>query len=61
LALHSVLETIKKVANDLVEAREVVDEPIKAPGNPTVNDKVIQVRFRNRLTKLKSLAQYHRQ
>jgi RNA polymerase primary sigma factor len=61
LALHSVLETIKKVANGLVDAREVVDEPIKAPVNPTVNDKVIQIRFRNRLTKLKSLARRYQQ
>jgi RNA polymerase primary sigma factor len=61
LALHSVLETAKKVANGLVDVCEVVDEPMKTTGNPTVNDKVIQVRFRDRLTKLKSLARRYRQ
>jgi len=60
LALHSVLEMGKKVAQGLVDAREIVDEPNGASGNSMVNDKVIPIRFRNQLTKLKSLARrYH--
>jgi len=60
LALHSVLEMGKKVTRGLVDAREIVDEANGASGNSTVNDKVISIRFRNQLTKLKSLARrYH--
>lgn len=61
LALHSVLEAGRKVANGLVDAREVVDEPNKATGNPRLNEKVIRVRFRSRLTKLKTLARRYEQ
>jgi RNA polymerase primary sigma factor len=61
IALHWVLDVGKKVASGLVDAREVIDEPNKVAGDRTVNDKVIQVRFRNRLTKLKSLARRYEQ
>jgi RNA polymerase primary sigma factor len=61
IALHWVLDLGKKVASGLVDAREVIDEPNKVAGDRTVNEKVIQVRFRNRLTKLKSLARRYQQ
>src|SRR5215510_11162174 len=57
LALHWVLDVGKKVANGLIDAREVVDQPDQAFGNPTIDGRVIRIRFRKRLTKLKSLAQ----
>src|SRR5262245_11998495 len=57
VALHWVLDVGKKVANGLIDAREVVDQPDQAFGNPTIDGRVIRIRFRKRLTKLKSLAQ----
>src|SRR5215471_3022113 len=57
LALHWALDLGKKVANGLIDAREVVDQPDQASGNPTIDGRVIRIRFRKRLTKLKSLAQ----
>jgi RNA polymerase primary sigma factor len=57
IALHWVLDVGKKVASGLVDACEVVDEPDQASGNPTIDGRVMRVRFRKRLTKLKSLAQ----
>src|SRR5262245_52859264 len=57
LALHWVLDLGKKVANGLIDAREVVDQPDQASGNATIDGRVIRIRFRKRLTKLKSLAQ----
>jgi RNA polymerase primary sigma factor len=61
VALHWVLDLGKKVASGLVDLRGVIDEPNKVAGDRTVNDKVIQVRFRNQLTKLKSLARRYQQ
>src|SRR5262245_17993218 len=60
LALHWVLDVGKKVANGLIDAREVVDGPDQAFGNPTIDRRVIRIRFRKRLTKLKSLAQRYK-
>src|SRR5262245_41178562 len=57
VALHWVLDVGKKVANGLIDAREVVDGPDQASGDPTIDGRVIRIRFRKRLTKLKSLAQ----
>jgi RNA polymerase primary sigma factor len=57
LALHWALDLGKKVANGLIDARDVVDGPDQASGNPTIDGRVIRIRFRKRLTKLKSLAQ----
>src|SRR5499426_665318 len=57
VALHWVLDVGKKVANGLIDAHEVVDQPDQAFGNPTIDGSVIRIRFRKRLTKLKSLAQ----
>src|SRR5215468_7159685 len=57
LALHWALDLGKKVANGLIDAREVVDQPDQVSGNPTIDGRVIRIRFRKRLTKLKSLAQ----
>src|SRR5215475_3710687 len=57
LALHWALDIGKRVANGLIDAREVVDQPDQASGNPTIDGRVMQIRFRKRLTKLKSLAQ----
>src|SRR5262245_48789438 len=57
VALHWALELGKKVANGLIDAHEVVDQPDQAFGNPTIDGRVIRIRFRKRLTKLKSLAQ----
>jgi RNA polymerase primary sigma factor len=57
IALHWVLDVGKKVASGLFDAREVVDEPDQASGNPTIDGRVIRIRFLKRLRKLKSLAQ----
>src|SRR5215831_11000737 len=57
LALHWALDMGKKVAIGLIDAREVVDGPYQASGNPTIDGGVIRIRFRKRLTKLKTLAQ----
>jgi RNA polymerase primary sigma factor len=57
VALHWVLDVGKKVASGLIDAREVVDEPDQASGNPTIDGRVIRIRFRKRMTRLKSLAQ----
>src|SRR5262245_54466215 len=57
LALHWALDMRKKVANGFIDAREVVDQPDQVSGNPTIDGRVIRIRFRKRLTKLKSLAQ----
>ena len=56
LALHSVLEVGKNVSNGLVRTCEVVKKSAEADGDSTIDDKVIEVRFRNRLTRLQSLA-----
>src|SRR5262245_3429299 len=60
LALHWVLDVGKKVANGLIDAREVIDGPDQAFGNPPIDGRVIRIRFRKRLTKLKSLAQKYK-
>jgi RNA polymerase primary sigma factor len=57
LALHWALDVGKKVANGLIDAREVVEGLDQVYGNPTIDGRVIRIRFRKRLTKLKSLAQ----
>src|SRR5262249_11112287 len=57
VALHWVLDVGKQVANGLIDAREVVDQPDQASGNSTIDGRVIRIRFRKRLTKLKALAQ----
>src|SRR5215510_588376 len=57
LALHWALDLGKKVTNGLIDAREVVDGPNEASGNPIIDGRVIRIRFRKRLTELKSLAQ----
>src|SRR5215468_2456323 len=57
LALHWALDLGKKVTNGLIDAREVVDGPDQASGNPIIDCRVIRIRFRKRLTELKSLAQ----
>jgi RNA polymerase primary sigma factor len=57
LALRLALDVGKKVSNGLIDAREVVDRLDQASGNPTIDGRVIRIRFRKRLTKLKSLAQ----
>src|SRR5262245_42919539 len=57
VALHWALDLGKKVANGLIDAREVVEQPDQASGNPTIDGRVIRIRFRKRLTQLKSLAQ----
>jgi RNA polymerase primary sigma factor len=56
VALRWVLDVGKRVASGLVDAREVVDELEQTSGNSTINGRVIRIRFRKRLTKLKSLA-----
>ena len=56
LALHSVLEVGKNVSNGLVRTCEVVKKSAEADGDSMIDDKVIEVRFRNRLTRLQSLA-----
>ena len=55
-ALRRVLGMGKKIAAGLVDAREVIDEPADASRNPTVNEKLIETRFRARLARLKYLA-----
>src|SRR5262245_14503698 len=57
VALHWVLDVGKKVASGLVDAREVVDAPDQSSGDPLIDSRVMRIRFRTRLTKLKSLAQ----
>src|SRR5215467_1431736 len=57
LALHWALDLGKKVANGLIDAREVIDGPDQASGNPIIDGRVIRIRFRKRLTELKSLAE----
>jgi RNA polymerase primary sigma factor len=59
VALYWVLDVGKKVASGLVDAREVVDGPEQPSGNPTIDRRVMRIRFQKRLTKLKSLAQRH--
>src|SRR6266581_5094536 len=55
-ALRRILDVGKKVAAGLVDAREVIGEPADAVVNATINDKIIQSRFRNRMARLKYLA-----
>ena len=55
-ALRQILDVGKKVAAGLVDAREVIGEPADAVVNATINDKIIQSRFRNRMARLKYLA-----
>src|SRR5215471_13180975 len=57
LALHWALDLGKKVANGLIDARDVVDQPDQASGNPTIDGRVVRICFQRRLRKLKSLAQ----
>src|SRR5262245_8509081 len=57
VALHWALDLGKQVANGVIDAREVVDQPDQVSGNPTIDGRIIRIRFRKRLTKLKSLAQ----
>ena len=56
VALHRVLDVGKKVASGLVDARDIIDEPRQASGNPANDGKVTQIRFRRELAKLKYLA-----
>jgi len=56
VALHRVLDVGKKVASGLVDARDVIDEPKQASGNPASDGKITQIRFRKGLAKLKYLA-----
>lgn len=56
VALHRVLEVGKKVANGFIDARDVIDEPKQLSGNPAIDGKVTQVRFRKRMAKLNYLA-----
>jgi RNA polymerase primary sigma factor len=56
LALHWALDVGKKVANGLIDERDVVDGLDQASGNSTIDVRVIRIRFRKRLTKLRSLA-----
>jgi len=56
VALHRVLDVGKKVASGLVDARDVIDEPKQASGNPANDGKVTQIRFRKGLAELKYLA-----
>ena len=60
VALHWVLDVGNKVASGLVDAREVVDGPEQASGNPTIDGRIMRIHFRKRLTKLKSLAQRYK-
>src|SRR5215467_8688123 len=46
VALRWVLDVGKRVASGLVDAHEVVDEPDQASGNPTMDGRVIRIRFR---------------
>src|SRR5262245_20237284 len=43
LALHWVLDLGKQVANGLIDAREVVDQPDQASGKPTIDGRVIRI------------------
>jgi len=56
IALHRVLDVGKKVTSGLVDARDVIDEPKQASGNPASDGKITQIRFRKGLAKLKYLA-----
>ncbi|MBI3066677.1 MAG: sigma-70 family RNA polymerase sigma factor [Deltaproteobacteria bacterium] len=56
VALHRVLDVGKKVASGLVDARDVIDEPKQASGNPASDGRVTQLRFQKGLAKLKYLA-----
>ena len=56
IALHRVLDVGKKVTSGLVDARDVIDEPKQASGNPANDGKVTQIRFRKGLAELKYLA-----
>ena len=56
VALHRVLDVGKKVTSGLVDARDVIDEPKQASGNPANDGKVTQIRFRKGLAELKYLA-----
>jgi len=56
IALHRVLDVGKKVTSGLVDARDVIDEPKQASGNPASDGKVTQIRFRKGLAELKYLA-----
>src|SRR5215510_2140514 len=57
LALHWALDVGKQVASGLVDAGEVVERPDQSSGDPPIDGRVMRIRFRTRLTKLKSLAQ----
>src|SRR5262245_50378810 len=57
VALHWVLDVGKQVASGLVDAGEVVDVPSRSFGDLSIDGRVMRIRFRTRLTKIKSLAQ----
>jgi RNA polymerase primary sigma factor len=59
LALHSVLAVGQKVTSGTVHAREIVDHAEETFGNPMVDDKILQRRFRSRLAKVRFLARRH--
>src|SRR5215813_12993025 len=59
LALHSVLAMGQKVISGTVHAREIVDGSDETSVNPTIDDKILQSRFRSRLTKIRYLARRH--
>jgi RNA polymerase primary sigma factor len=57
VALHWVLDVGRRVVSGLVDAGEVVDGPDQSSGDPPIDGRVMRIRFRTRLTKIKSLAQ----
>ena len=59
LALHWVLAMGQKVISGTVHAREIVDGSDETSVNPTIDDKILQSRFRSRLTKIRYLARRH--
>ena len=59
LALHSVLAMGQKVISGTVHAREIVDGSDETSVNPRTDDKILQSRFRSRLTKIRYLARRH--
>ena len=59
LALHCVLAMGQKVISGTVHAREIVDDADQASGNPVIDDRILQSRFRSRLAKVRYLARKH--
>jgi len=59
LALHSVLAMGQKVTSGAVHAREILDGPDETSGNAITDDKILQSRFRSRLSKIRYLVRRH--